>query len=59
MMSNDPPAIVRSGVDLRALAAEINAAHEAGERSTRAGLEHFRKAGEALLKAKKECGHGN
>jgi hypothetical protein len=53
-----PPAIVRSAVNLEALAAEINAAHEAGEKSTRAGLEHFRAAGEALLKAKKECAHG-
>ena len=40
------------------LAAKINAAHEAGEHATRRGLEEFRVAGEALLIAKKRCGHG-
>jgi hypothetical protein len=51
------PAVVRS-IDLRALAAEINAAHQAGEQATCQGLEHFKRAGEALLKAKAQCGHG-
>jgi hypothetical protein len=32
--------------------------HEAGEGASRKGLEHFRAAGEALIKAKKQCGHG-
>jgi hypothetical protein len=45
--------------DLDALAARANAAHEAGEAASRKGLEHFRAAGEALLKAKAQCGHGN
>jgi hypothetical protein len=50
-----PPAAVRPGEDLAALAAEINAAHEAGTDATRKGLEHFRRAGEALLRAKESC----
>jgi hypothetical protein len=54
-----PPAIVRPAEDLEALAAEINAEHEAGEDATCRGLEHFRRAGEKLLKAKEQCGHGN
>jgi hypothetical protein len=53
-----PPAVVRAAADLRILAAEINAAHKAGEETTRHGLEHFRAAGEALLKAKAQVGHG-
>jgi hypothetical protein len=53
-----PPAIVRSHEDPAALAALINAEHQAGERATRQGLDHFRKAGEALLRAKKLLGHG-
>src|SRR6476469_4057180 len=32
--------------------------HAAGEDSTRRGLEHYRRAGEALLRAKERCGHG-
>jgi hypothetical protein len=47
---------VRQADDLAELAGRINAEHEAGERATRKGLEHFRAAGEALLKAKKQCG---
>jgi hypothetical protein len=53
-----PPAIVRQQADLRLLANQINAAHEAGEQSARRRLEHFRAAGEALLKAKEAVGHG-
>jgi hypothetical protein len=52
----NPPAVVRPVDDLAALAAEINAAHVAGEGATRKGLEHFRQAGEALLRAKAACG---
>jgi hypothetical protein len=54
----DPPAMVRPAEDLAALAARANAEHEAGERLTRKGLEHYRAAGEALRKAKAQCGHG-
>jgi hypothetical protein len=55
----DPPAAVRGGdADLSALARHINAEHEAGERATRKGLEHFRAAGDALIRAKQQCGHG-
>jgi hypothetical protein len=55
----DPPAAVRPVEDLAALAAEINAEHQAGEAATREGLDCFRRAGEALLKAKAGCGgHG-
>jgi site-specific DNA-methyltransferase (adenine-specific) len=43
---------------LATLAKRINDAHAAGERETRRGLEHFRQAGEDLLKAKARCGHG-
>jgi hypothetical protein len=53
-----PPAAVRPVEDLGELAAEINREHEAGEDAARQGLEHYRKAGEALLRAKAQCGHG-
>jgi site-specific DNA-methyltransferase (adenine-specific) len=53
-----PPAVVRPAEDLAELAERINAEHAAGERETRRGLEHFRKAGEDLLKAKARVGHG-
>jgi hypothetical protein len=51
--------IERPAVDLAELARRINAEHEAGEGAARKGLEHFRAAGEALLKAKRAVGHGN
>jgi hypothetical protein len=54
----DRAAEVRPAVDLAALAAEINAEHQAGEDAARKGLGHFRRAGEALRKAKAQCGHG-
>jgi hypothetical protein len=54
----DKPAIVRPAEDLAVLAAEINREHEAGEGATRKGLEHFRAAGERLIRAKAACGHG-
>jgi protein gp37 len=53
-----PPAEVRPALDLAALAARINAEHEAGERAIGQGLQHYRRAGDALLKAKAQCGHG-
>jgi hypothetical protein len=60
-MSNlfDPPAIVRPAQDVAALLAAANAEHEAGEQAQRVSLEHYRKAGEALLRAKAAAGHGN
>jgi hypothetical protein len=54
----NPPDIVRPAEDLAALAHAINAEHGAGEAAARKGLEHFRAAGEKLLKAKAQCGHG-
>lgn len=53
-----PPAIVREAADLSELAARINREHQAGTAATRKGLENFREAGEALIKAKGLCGHG-
>jgi hypothetical protein len=54
----DPPAIVRTAEDLAGFLATANAEHEAGQRAELASLEHYRKAGEALLKAKAAAGHG-
>jgi hypothetical protein len=53
-----PPALVRPAEDLGALLAAARAEHEAGEGATRKGLEHYRKAGEALVRAKAAAGHG-
>jgi hypothetical protein len=55
----DPPSIVRQAEDLAALASQINAEHAGVEGAVRKSLEHARTAGEALLRAKKQCGHGN
>jgi hypothetical protein len=55
----DPPALVQPAQDLAGFFAEANAEHEAGQRAERASLEHYRKAGAALLKAKAAAGHGN
>ena len=52
------PAIIKPS-ELAALATEINEAHKQGESSARSGLEHFRKAGDALLKVKEQVGHGH
>jgi hypothetical protein len=54
----DPPAIVKSTDDLAELAGRINAEHQQVETALRAGLEHARAAGELLLQAKAQCGHG-
>jgi hypothetical protein len=43
---------------LAELAETINAAHEAGEKYRRKGLENYRRCGKALLKAKRQVGHG-
>jgi hypothetical protein len=51
----NPPALVRRADDLAALAVEINREHAAGEESMRRGQEHYRKAGELLLRAKDAC----
>jgi hypothetical protein len=53
------PAIVRKAEDLAGLLAAATAEHEAGLRAERASLEHYRKAGQALLKAKAAAGHGS
>ena len=50
---------VREVDSLVELAHRINAEHTAGETSSKKGLEHFRKAGEALILAKQRCGHGS
>jgi hypothetical protein len=55
----NPPALVRPAEDLASLLAAAKAEHEAGEQATRKGLEHYRKAGEVLSKAKSAAGHGN
>jgi hypothetical protein len=56
---SEPLAIVRPAADLATLFAEANSEHEAGQRAERATLEHYRRAGTALLKAKAAAGHGN
>ena len=53
-----PPAIVAPAEGLGELAAVANAGYEAGEDATRKGIDHDIAAGEALVKAKKLCGHG-
>jgi hypothetical protein len=53
-----PPAIVAPAEGLGELAAVANAGYEAGEDATRKGIDHYIAAGEALVKAKKLCGHG-
>jgi hypothetical protein len=53
-----PPAIHKAAADLSELARRINAHHKAGEAAVRKGLDDYRKAGLALLKAKEQCGHG-
>ena len=54
----DPPALVRPAEDLGELAAAANAGYHAGEDAARQGIAHYIAAGEALVKAKKLCGHG-
>jgi hypothetical protein len=56
--SFDPPAIVKPASALAELAGRINAEHQQVETALRAGLEHARAAGELLLQAKAQCGHG-
>jgi DNA adenine methylase len=55
----DPPAIVRPAEDLAALLATAKAEHSEGMRAERASLEHYRRAGLALARAKEAAGHGN
>jgi hypothetical protein len=54
----DPPALVRPAEDLGELAAVANAGYQAGEDAARQGIAHYIAAGEALVRAKKLCGHG-
>ncbi len=57
-MHHSPPAIVREVVDLESLAVAINESHVAGEQCSHEGLEHYRRAGEDLIRAKAQVGHG-
>jgi hypothetical protein len=43
---------------LESLAAVANEEHVCGEEATRNGLSHFRNAGDALIQAKRQVGHG-
>lgn len=45
--------------ELQNLVATINEEHAAGEEASRRGLDHYRRAGAALLRAKEQVGHGN
>lgn len=51
--------IVQHPENLGQLAAAINAEHAAAGMAVRSGLEHARKAGELLRRAKKLCEHGS
>jgi hypothetical protein len=55
----NPPAAVRTAEALAGLFASANAEHDAGRQAEQVALEHYRKAGAALLKAKAAAGHGN
>src|SRR4051812_7222417 len=55
----DPPGIVRHAESATELIAAANAEHEAGRLAEMKSLEHYRRAGEMLLKAKEAAGHGN
>jgi hypothetical protein len=55
---NPPPAAVRPAEDPGAWITTAKAEHEAGLRAQRATLEHFRRAGEHLNRAKAAAGHG-
>jgi hypothetical protein len=55
----EPPAIVRQAEDLGGWLAVAAAEHQAGVEAERAGLEHYRKAGAALARAKAAAGHGS
>src|SRR3954469_22762848 len=59
MSNHFPLAIVRSAVNLKAAAAEINAELRAAEECQHRGAEHFRRAGLKLLEIKPTVGHGN
>jgi hypothetical protein len=52
------PAEVRPAADLAALAAAANREHAAALTAVRQGLEHARRAGEALFEARELCPHG-
>jgi hypothetical protein len=51
----NPPAIVKQAEELADLAVEINANHRLGREASKKGLEHYRKAGERLIKAQELC----
>lgn len=55
----NPPALVQAAVELEQLAFEIKGEMELGDRLTSQGIERYRMAGVALLKAKSQCPHGS
>jgi DNA adenine methylase len=54
----DPPALVQPAKDLAELAARISADYQAAESSRADMLARYRRMGENLLEAKKQCKHG-
>jgi hypothetical protein len=54
----NPPSVVRAAEDVSELLAAAKAEHDAGVRAERTSLEHYRKAGEVLARAKAAAGHG-
>ena len=57
-MNTDPTAIVRAANPMAELVQQIRAEHAAAGTAIRKGIEHARRAGELLLKAKAQCRHG-
>jgi hypothetical protein len=55
----NPPAETRPAESVKELTALARREYQAGEAATGKGLEHYRRAGEALAKLKKAVGHGN
>src|SRR4051795_7432257 len=56
-----PPKAIRTRMtpaEEAALGEQIRGDHEAGERSLKDAVKHFRRCGEKLLRAKAEMGHG-
>jgi hypothetical protein len=54
----NPPAQIREACDLRTLAAIVNGAHDCVCAAPRRILEDAKRAGDALLRAKAQCQHG-
>jgi hypothetical protein len=58
MRIHNPAPIVRAAEDRATHAALANRSHREGERLMAKGLVHFCTAGQALLRAKEQCAHG-